>query len=210
MFRRLSLVVMRNYCRIPSPVVSIPTRAACRSFYVSQLHRSNCDFGRPCSCSECMESSRKPMCEICKVHPTTTQSAKLTHDRKGLSGYKFTSFCDQCWAERSKEERRTAREKERFLALREERTEKMLANVRAVRSTEQVPFSYAIDKLLHDVRSVKGQCNSRRWHQRDLLDELSRDLQIVKVRNRYVCNKGRFDVMDFKLWSSRKWLEYDV
>ena len=77
--------------------------------------------------------------------------------------------------------------------------EKTMDNVRKLHSTEQVPIRYFIEKLLIDIRSMKSLCNSRRWFQRHLIGHLSKDLQIEKVRGRYMCNKRRVDAVDFKL-----------
>ncbi|KAL1969246.1 hypothetical protein VTN77DRAFT_500 [Rasamsonia byssochlamydoides] len=157
-----------------------------------------------------METAKKPICEICKIRPTTTQASERYRDRKGISGYTFTSFCEPCWEEYTERERKREREEEQALASRKEKVDKMLKYVRELRSTEQVPIGYAIEKLLSNIRSVKQTGNSRRWHRRELLRDLSQDLQIVKVRNRYMCNKRRVDAMDFKLWAFRHWPDIDV
>ena len=43
-----------------------------------------------------------------------------------------------------------------------------------------------------------------------LINGLSQDLQIVKIRSRYTCSKQRVDAMDFKLWFFRDQPEYEV
>ena len=95
---------------------------------------------------------------------------------------------------------------EQTLASREKKVDEMMKYVRGLNSTEQVPIGYAVGKLMGDTRSG----NSQRWHQRDLISCLSQDLQIVKVRNRYMCNKRRVDAMDFKLWSFYRRPDIDV
>lgn len=90
--------------------------------------------------------------------------------------------------------------REQKLASRKDKMEKMMGCVRELHSTEQVPIKYALKRLLSDIRSVESLSNSQHWFQRHLIDRLSQDLQIVKVRNRYMCNKRRVDAMDFKLW----------
>lgn len=71
-----------------------------RSFHSSPVDYSNCDFSSPCVCSECMQDQRKPICEICRVHPTVHQSYGDSHDRKGIRSYSFTSYCEQFWQKR--------------------------------------------------------------------------------------------------------------
>jgi hypothetical protein len=90
--------------------------------------------------------------------------------------------------------------KEQMLALHKKKLDKMMKDVKELHSKEQVAIRYAVERLLSDIKPVKYSCNSQRWHQRHLVDFLSQDLQIVKVQNRYMCNKRRVDAMDFKLW----------
>jgi hypothetical protein len=40
-----------------------------RSFRINLSYRSNCDFGSPCNCFECTETAKRPVCDICDVHP---------------------------------------------------------------------------------------------------------------------------------------------
>jgi hypothetical protein len=176
-----------------------------RSFHTNLPHYSNCDFGSPCDCIECREATKKLVCEICRVRPSTDQSSELHYDRKGIRGYTFTSFCDPCWKKHLEEGRKRKREEEETLALHTEKVEQMMEYVRGLDSTEQVPIAYAVERLMSEIRSVRRFCNSRRWHQRDLVNHLSQDLEIVKVRNRYVCNKRRVDAIDFKLWYFHRW-----
>lgn len=70
----------------------------------------------------------------------------------------------------------------------------MIAKVRAIRSTEKVPISYAIDRAFGSSRT------SQQENEQTLLSLLRKDLQIVKVRNEYMCNKDRVDAMDFKVF----------
>ncbi|KAH9210806.1 hypothetical protein DL95DRAFT_512602, partial [Leptodontidium sp. 2 PMI_412] len=77
------------------------------------------------------------------------------------------------------------------------RMDDMIEYVRGIHPAEQVPIGYTVEKLLNDTRSVLN--SSKRRHQRHLIECLSQDLQIVKVRNRYMCDKRRVDAMDFKL-----------
>lgn len=97
-----------------------------------------------------------------------------------------------------------------ILALREQRVETMLNGVRALQCADQVPIAYAVDRLISEVRSVHYFSNSWLWCQRYVIRELSQDLQILKVRNRWMCSKGRADAMDFKLWFFRRDLEYEI
>lgn len=92
-----------------------------------------------------------------------------------------------------------------ILALREGEKDSMMKDIRRLPLTDQVPIAYAVDKLLDYERS-KNCSNSRQWCQRYLINVLSQDLQIVKIRNRYKCNKRRVDVLDFKVWFVKDWL----
>lgn len=70
----------------------------------------------------------------------------------------------------------------------------MMAKVRAIRSTEQVPISYAID------RAFGSSDDSQQENEQTLLKLLGKDLQIVKVRDEYMCNKDRVDAIDFRVF----------
>jgi len=101
------------------------------------------------------------------------------------------------WEKYTGEKRKREQEIEQTLASRKKKVDEMMKYVRGLYFTEQVPIGYAVEKLISDTRPG----NSQRWHQRHLISCLSQDLQIVKVGNRYMCNKRRVDAMDFKLWS---------
>ena len=97
---------------------------------------------------------------------------------------------------------------EQILASKKARMDSMINVVQKIRSTQQIPIARAVDKLISEVRSVENFSNSRRWFQRHLIDHLSKELQIVKIRNKYIRNKQRVDAMDFKLWYFADWLYY--
>jgi hypothetical protein len=202
MLRRfvLSLVATKNCNKVTKHVVSLKPSIVTKSFHNNPSYRSNCDFGSPCNYTECTENGKRPICEVCKVRAAVNQSSELSRYRKGSSSYTFTSFCEWCWEKYTEEKRKREREEEQTLTLRKRKMDKMMKSVRGLHSTEQVPIGYAVERLLNDIRSVRNFSSSQRWHQRHLVGCLSQDLQIVKVRNRYMCNKQRVDTMDFKLW----------
>ena len=82
-------------------------------------------------------------------------------------------------------------------------TARMMDEMRKIRSTEQVSHWNALDKYrseAREARSVQSLNRFRGKFQRRIIDGLSKELQIVKIRNKYTCNKQRVDAMDFKLW----------
>ncbi len=181
-----------------------------RFFHSSLVYNSNCDFGSPCACSECTQAEREPICEVCRVRPTVHQSYKDSYDRKGIRSYSFTSFCEQCWQKCEKAKREKEKKKEQILALNKARMDSMMKIVQKIHSTEQTPIARAVDKLVSEVTSVENVSNSRRWFQRHLIDHLSQELQVVKIRNKYMCNKQRVDAMDYKLWYFAKRPYYET
>ena len=211
MFRRLvlSLIATRNCSRVTKHVVSLKPSIISGSFHIDPSYSSNCDFGSPCNCTEYRGDAKRLHCDVCKVRPAANQSSELSRDRKSISSYTFTSFCEQCFERYIEGKRKREREKEQTLASREKRMDKMMNYVRELHSTEQVPIGYAVEKLQSDIRSVNTR-NSQRWYQRHLVDCLAQDLQIVKVWNRYMCNKRRVDSMDFRLWLFYRQPDIDV
>jgi hypothetical protein len=220
MLRRitLSFLATKQYNHATKRVVSLhPTIMArhvfpprpssiARHFHVISSQHSSCDWGSPCNCSECMRNAWRPVCDICKARPTVNQSSALASDRKGVSSYDITCFCEQCWEKYAQRKREQRLEEEQKLASRQKRVDKMLEHVRRLDAREKVPIAYAVEKIMGCTRFS----NSRQWYQRHIISSLSRDLQIVKVRNRYICNKRRVDAMDFNLWYNCERLEIDV
>jgi hypothetical protein len=203
----LSLLATKNYSKIPTHIA--------RSFYINPSDRSNCD------CRACKEAVKGPICHICKVQPSTSQTHLYHSDHRG--GYRLTLFCDSCWKAHVEEKEKAEQERRQALALRMAKAEKMLEHVRGINSTEQVYIAYAIDRFMNDIKSVsekdyrghklkdyinlKDSRHLYRWY---LFQHLSLELGIVKVGNRYRCDKGRVDAMDFKQWYFRYWLDVDI
>lgn len=82
-------------------------------------------------------------------------------------------------------------------------TARIITEVRKIGSTEQISPSKALERYRSEVREVRSVESLNRFRgkfQRDIVDGLSKELQIVKLRNKYMCNKQRVDAMDFKLW----------
>ena len=188
-----------------------------------------------------MQVRRKPICEICRVHPTVHQSSEYGVDRKGLGGYSSTSLCEQCWQKREIARREREEKEKQILARYKARVARMLDNVQQIHLTEQVPIVCAVDKFIAEVKpkhdytpssrmtaktmdearkissteqiglvdalmkyrskvsevgSVKSLHRFRGKIQRQIIDGLSKELQVVNIRNKYMCNKQRVDAMD--------------
>lgn len=56
----------------------------------------NCDWGRPCDCSDCRPSPGQRQCIVCGVKPGTIVIKKDGMDRKGMSYIIFDTYCEQC------------------------------------------------------------------------------------------------------------------
>ena len=82
-------------------------------------------------------------------------------------------------------------------------TARMMDGAPKIRSMEQISLWDALQKHRSGVREVGSVQILHRFRgkfQRQIIDGLSKELQIVKIRNKYICNKQRVDAMDFKLW----------
>ncbi|KAK0117505.1 hypothetical protein ONS95_011845 [Cadophora gregata] len=192
----ISLIGTKNIHKVTRHVFSLKPSIVARQFHVIPPYRSSCDFGGPCDCSECRADRRRSICDICDIRPAVEQSYEWSRDRKGISGYSSTSFCEQCWEDEQRRQKKEEQEMKRKRASRKKSWDEMMRRVRGLASAEQVPVAYAVEKL----KDVWRFNNSRGWYQRHLIYRMLQDLQIVKVRNRYMCNKRRVDAMDFKLW----------
>ncbi|EPE36459.1 urea active transporter [Glarea lozoyensis ATCC 20868] len=192
-------------------VATIQPNIRTRAFHEGLAFRSACDFGRPCDCSECSNVRRKPICEVCHILPTAHQSSIYTWDRKGVPGYNLRSYCEDCWTKyqtRLHEDEQKAALKR---AARVKELDEMMERVKLIRGKERVPVRYAVNRFIEGFRSWNTQQlsplseSSRAWYQGAFLRSLSQELQIDKVRNKYLCNKERVDAMDFEVWFRAKW-----
>lgn len=72
-----------------------------------------------------------------------------------------------------------------------------------ISATEQISYWNAFEKYRSKVRETGSVQSLRRFRgkfQRRIVDGLSKELQIVNIQNKYMCNKHRVDAMDYKLW----------
>lgn len=105
--------------------------------------------------------------------------------------------------------REKRRRREASLVQREGRREReheiymMFHNLETMETKEQVPLAYATDKAmsqLPDRHGYERRTRSRTWCQKMILENLGEKLEIVKVRNRWVCSKEKVDQLDLGLW----------
>ncbi|KAM3416034.1 hypothetical protein BST61_g9520 [Cercospora zeina] len=109
-------------------------------------------------------------------------------------------YCAACWPKEL--QRRTAMDEVigQILLHDYNTKQKMLQLVREIQTTEQVPIKYAVGKYKR-ARREEGLKNPPNWCERDLIEKLTEELQIVRVKNEFVCNKHRVDAMDFEVWA---------
>ncbi|KAK3493469.1 hypothetical protein B0T13DRAFT_476703 [Neurospora crassa] len=181
--------------------ISPSPKTFARRFTPSAVCRPSCDWGSLCDSSECREMARKPICEICRINPTVHTSGEWGYDRKGISSLTFTSFCEECLAKKQEEYRIREEARSNMWFAHRERIHKMLDHVNSLPPGEQVPIAYAVDK----VSSIWGR-NSAALRQRafGFRYEFQEKLLIIKVKNRWICDKGRVDATDFKLWNDTR------
>lgn len=167
-----------------------------------------------------MNAVRRPFCQNCRFRPTTHQVSKLiTVDNKnGVTRYKITSLCQQCWERMKKQpglsgrkrfavnikgggRERIAQAKEPTRDVREEEARKLIAHISSLPpGGERVPLGLAIHKFRRQI-ARKGQPRNTQWNRQTLVQNLTEALQIVKVQGTmYSCDKGRLEAFDFKLW----------
>lgn len=185
-----------------------------RPFHVGAIFLANCDWSCPCDCAECRSLYRSPICEKCKVNPTAYEYVYEDYKRRTLE---YISYCEDCTERIWEEERKREENKKKIKVAHEEKVSKMLEHVKSLPPGEQVPIAYAVDKV-----SIIWADKSATQRHRALIDSMSDELKIVKVGNRWKCDKGRVDAIDFELWRDRftvsglktngysygNWLEY--
>lgn len=183
-----------------------PRQYTSRALHTTSPSKTGC--GRyDCVCPKCLDANRKPTCEGCKTQPTTKVSTLYTPPR-----VHFTSFCDACYKtarDKLTEPYRLAalaRQREQHAELR--RKVDMMQRVRRIETESTVRIRYAVDRMEDQIKRGESRwCPARSRCRLDLIGMLAEDLEVVKVRNKYVCSKERVDAMDFSLWNMWKFVE---
>lgn len=77
-----------------------------------------------------------------------------------------------------------------------------MVRINSILPGEQIPLQYAIHKFRTQIARKGQRQNSFKWNRRTLCKDLSEALLIVKVKGKgiHLCDKGRVDAFDFKLW----------
>ncbi|KAK3946721.1 hypothetical protein QBC32DRAFT_225605, partial [Pseudoneurospora amorphoporcata] len=165
-------------------------------FHTSGVGRAKSGWGRPYDCNKSVEAARKPICEMCKVNPTVDVYAYPVPgwDRKGIVDYDFTSFCKDCKQKMQKDLRKMKEAEGKAEAALEERVNKMREHLRSLPPGELVPFVYVVEKMAREPQVSRLAAMT-------VIALLDRELRIVKVGNRWMCDKGRMDAMDFEGWN---------
>lgn len=125
----------------------------------------------------------------------------------------ITFLCEQCWQQGERGRREREEEEKQILVQYKEELACMLDSVQQTHLMERVPIACAVDEFMAEIEfgyscepsspiTARMRGNLEKI-QRDMIHGLSKELQIVKIRNRYFCNKQRVDAMDFKLWHAR-------
>ncbi len=73
--------------------------------------------------------------------------------------------------------------------------------VRSINVAKEVPLKCVVDKLM----SALGIYNARSSFRQYVVDGLSTDRHIIKIRHRFMCSKAWVDAMDFRLWRKHGW-----
>ncbi|KAK3946780.1 hypothetical protein QBC32DRAFT_271853 [Pseudoneurospora amorphoporcata] len=149
------------------------------------------------------------ICAICKVNqvdPTKHQYTRIGDPKDDVSGWAFERICVECDTRRleglQKKPKKTTREKRLMLKEAKKRLNEMLEYVKSVPPGEKVPIVYAVKKL----RRMRPDVNARVCKQitarmsRQIREWFGEELLVVQVGNRWMCDRGRVDMMDFSLW----------
>ncbi|KAK3396839.1 hypothetical protein B0T20DRAFT_243934 [Sordaria brevicollis] len=175
-----------------------------RPFHVSAVRRPNCDIGLPYNRPACevdIENDEhnnitfNPICDRCKVNPTAHE---YVYENYKTGSPEHVSYCKECHNEILEHKRKREEHDKKARAAHREKVNKMMEHVRSLSpGLQQVPIAYAIDK----VSIIWPDLPAAKRH-KALRNFLSEELNIVKVGNRWKCDKGRVDAMDFEMWRS--------
>lgn len=100
-------------------------------------------------------------------------------------------------------------ERKQLRISRNDKADNMLESVRGLPSSRRVPIAYAVDKFKRDIKhgpvhTVEG------WAEQHIITKLSQELEVVKKGDKYVCDQGKVDAMNFRLWYFRNDLDVDI
>ncbi|KAK1773131.1 hypothetical protein QBC45DRAFT_428418 [Copromyces sp. CBS 386.78] len=149
------------------------------------------------------------ICAICKVNQvdlTKHQYTRIGDPMDDVSGWAFERICVECDTRMSEglqsTPKKTTREKRLMFKEAKKKLNKMLEHVKSVPPGEKVPIAYAVHKL----RSVRPDVNARVCKQitarmsKQIREWFGEELLVMQLGNRWLCDRGRVDAMDFALW----------
>ena len=158
----------------------------------------NCDWGRPCICSDCQESNneyaQKEGCWCGKSYYNSITNYK--YDRKGLGYYNTTGYCKEHYEiyqnNKKKEDEKKKKEYEKRDIMMKSLYETFLTRSKEL-PYKEVPIKYIDNRPKnipkYPIRSpITTHTDSIRTH----LD--SEDLKIKKVGRYWKCCKNRIDL----------------
>jgi len=149
----------------------------------------NCDWGRPCDCSECSGGRRQQALQStcssfgCNQPPTETVDT-LGVDRKGISSYGTRAYCSSCY--KTLREKEAAEEARRRTAEEEENKRRRELHAVFTERAGKLAPSLAPIKELRFNRVVREGYGHFTIHHLP-----SCDLLIQKVRGRWMFCKNR-------------------
>lgn len=169
------------------------------------------NLGQICHSIDRTETTKASICETCKVHPAVSRATKLYHDHEGQECFDIASFCKRCLKVHIEEDEanRKRRMKEQLLEIGEAAIANMKEHLKGLEPTEQVPLSYAVDIFIRDIGIEKNHRKPPEWFQAYLRKHLSDELGISQSQEGWTCDKGRADLIDFKLWYFHKCFRVD-
>ncbi|HEC38038.1 hypothetical protein LCGC14_1689800 [marine sediment metagenome] len=155
----------------------------------------NCDWGSPCDCRECTDMHRRDICDICNKNKTIITHSQYEMDRKGMSYYEFTNYCQICWKEKKKKDEIKVKKEQEEQRKKDKKTANLETKLEKLEN-EPIPIKHAVIKFREQVKIA----NSDKWIRNYIIRSCKDILKVEKTRNRWYCCKNRLNAMDFKLF----------
>jgi hypothetical protein len=152
----------------------------------------NCDWGRPCNCSDCATEIQNNKCCKCDDYSSNFTRSLIT-DRKGISGYITSGYCEGHYKAYMVLKEEDDKKKAGLAQQKQLEKQQHIENITSIEHKTFIPIKEAIIKF-------KGQRGST-CHNGNYIREHFIPAQLLlvqKIKNRWVCSKERLDGIDFK------------
>jgi len=151
----------------------------------------NCDWGRPCDCTECSERRHESTCHLCNEKATKFITKYIT-DRKGIGDYYTKSLCNIHYLNELQQQQKRDIE----IKKREDERKKLIFTYMEKFNNLEIEY-IPIKNLYNKLYSTKY----RPRNNNELIKKYPM-LKIKKINGRWKCCKNALELMNFTYYNN--------